>query len=94
MVDFAGPAATDGNMASNFPLRGRKATLWEGGVRGVGLVAGFGLHSGLIGTASHAMFHAVDWLPTLLSIALPWRRRQCAEHHRGAAELDGPAVAG
>ena len=69
-TDNGGPAASDGNMASNFPLRGRKATLWEGGVRGAACVSGFGLAPGLRGTISREMMHVVDWMPTLLSLAI------------------------
>ena len=51
-------------------LRGRKATLWEGGVRGAACVSGFGLAPGLRGTISREMMHVVDWMPTLLSLAI------------------------
>ena len=50
---------------NNWPLRGRKATLWEGGTRAVGFVRGAGIAPHLAGSVSHAMMHAVDWLPTL-----------------------------
>ncbi|CAM1305413.1 Uncharacterised protein g4037 [Pycnogonum litorale] len=52
---------------SNWPLRGMKGTLWEGGTKGVAFV-----HSPLIGTVKRVntdLMHAVDWLPTFLEIA-------------------------
>lgn len=58
--------------ASNYPLRGGKATCWEGGIRGVGLVGGgarSGLDAAVRGTASDAMVHVTDWLPTLCEAA-------------------------
>ncbi|XP_045459566.1 arylsulfatase J-like [Melitaea cinxia] len=67
-TDNGGPAAGfNDNCASNYPLRGVKNTLWEGGVRGAGL-----LWSPLIEKRARVatqMFHLVDWLPTLLHIA-------------------------
>ncbi|CAH2092382.1 unnamed protein product [Euphydryas editha] len=67
-TDNGGPAAGfNDNRASNYPLRGVKNTLWEGGVRGAGL-----LWSPLVekkARVAKQMFHLVDWLPTLLSIA-------------------------
>ncbi|XP_031549548.1 arylsulfatase I-like [Actinia tenebrosa] len=63
-TDNGGPAnGFDMNMASNYPLRGVKATLWEGGIRGASFV-----HSPLIkstGRVSTQMMHVTDWLPTL-----------------------------
>ncbi|KAH9492409.1 hypothetical protein Btru_051041 [Bulinus truncatus] len=67
-TDNGGPAnGFDFNAANNYPLRGVKATLWEGGMRGVGLV-----HSPLLrkqGYISEQMFHVCDWLPTFFRAA-------------------------
>lgn len=55
------------NAASNWPLRGVKNTLLEGGVRGAGLI-----WSPLLGNTSRVAnqtMHISDWLPTLYRAA-------------------------
>ena len=52
----------------NWPYRGWKTQIWEGGVR----VAGF-IHSPLLpskvrGTVSQELYHVTDWLPTIASL--------------------------
>lgn len=67
-TDNGGPAeGFNMNAASNWPLRGVKNTLWEGGIRGAAMI-----WSPLIEkkrrVSSH-MMHIADWLPTLYSAA-------------------------
>lgn len=73
------PWGAQSNRASNFPLRGMKETLWEGGVRGSAF-----LWSPLIERAprvSQQMMHITDWLPTLYSAA--------GGNRRDLGKLDG-----
>eukprot|EP00927_Polykrikos_kofoidii_P050008 TRINITY_DN43973_c0_g1_i1.p1 TRINITY_DN43973_c0_g1~~TRINITY_DN43973_c0_g1_i1.p1 ORF type:complete len:602 (+),score=114.35 TRINITY_DN43973_c0_g1_i1:109-1806(+) len=58
-----------GSASSNWPLRGGKTTLFEGGVRAVSFVAGGALPSKARNTTSRQLLHAVDILPTLASFA-------------------------
>jgi len=52
--------------ANNWPLRGGKYTLWEGGTR---TVASITAPSRLTPGSSNALLHVTDWFPTLLSAA-------------------------
>ena len=63
--DNGGPGP--GRVTSNGPLRGRKGTLYEGGVR----VPAFATWEGRIkaGSVVNAPLHIVDWYPTLLKLA-------------------------
>ncbi|XP_033211508.1 arylsulfatase B [Belonocnema kinseyi] len=67
-TDNGGPAnGFNENYASNWPLRGVKNTLYEGGVRGAGI-----LWSPLLartGRVAKQFMHISDWLPTLLTAA-------------------------
>ena len=51
----------------NWPLRGHKGSLWEGGVRGVGFVHGKMLQK--TGVKCTDLLHVTDWYPTLLYLA-------------------------
>ncbi|KAK3596801.1 hypothetical protein CHS0354_036640 [Potamilus streckersoni] len=64
-TDNGGPVV---HGANNLPLRGAKATLWEGGTKG----SAFVYSDTLLKKTKYLnteMMHAVDWFPTLLHVA-------------------------
>lgn len=67
-TDNGGPAAGFNlNHASNFPLRGVKNTLWEGGVRGAAFVWSPMMKASR--SISNQLMHISDWFPTLIHAA-------------------------
>merc|ERR1719464_1504894 len=54
---------------SNFPLKGAKSTLWEGGIRATAFVTGGALPEDRRGLSMDALMHVSDWFPTLCSFA-------------------------
>jgi arylsulfatase B len=61
-ADNGGNVDTGG---SNAPLRGMKATMFEGGMRAAAFVSGAGLEPSVRGSVSHELYSLVDWLPTI-----------------------------
>ncbi|XP_041474939.1 arylsulfatase B-like [Lytechinus variegatus] len=51
---------------SNWPLRGMKRSLWEGGIKSVGFIASPLLPKHVRGTVNNNLFHVTDWFPTLV----------------------------
>ena len=49
----------------NAPLRGMKASMFEGGLRGAAFVSGAGIAATAAGSVSHELYSLVDWLPTI-----------------------------
>jgi len=68
-TDNGGPTeGRDSIGSSNFPLRGGKHTIWEGGTRATAVVWASDnlMPARLKGTEMEGMMHGVDWLPTLV----------------------------
>ncbi|XP_070569162.1 arylsulfatase B-like [Ptychodera flava] len=63
--DNGGPA-NENNFGNNWPLRGSKKTLWEGGTRVVTFAHGPMLEK--TGYVNDEMMHIVDWFPTLVNL--------------------------
>jgi len=67
-TDNGGPVDTgDGIGARNWPLRGGKHSIWEGGTRGTAFISGKMLKK--TGSTFTHLMHGADWLPTLGAVA-------------------------
>ena len=62
----AGPDKSTSLGGTNYPFRGAKWTVWEGGVRVPSFIVGPGIAAGSI---SKELFHITDWFPTLAKLA-------------------------
>jgi hypothetical protein len=67
---------------STGPFRGRKRSLYEGGVR-LPFIMAYPGHSSFKGRIDHSVVGAVDWLPTVLSLASIKMPAEMANTQRG-----------
>lgn len=69
--DNGGPAgkASSGHSGNNFPLRGGKTNLFEGGVRVTAALGGGFLPKAARGARLDGYMHAADWYPTICGLA-------------------------
>ena len=69
-----------GTGTSNWPLRGGKHTLWEGGVRGTALAFGAGIEAPMRGARYQNLMHVSDVLPTILEVFATMNKLESPSH--------------
>ena len=65
--DFLGGYGS--SISSNHPLRGSKATMFEGGIRSVSWIAGGAIPAAVAGSSYDEPIHVTDIVPTVLGLA-------------------------
>merc|ERR1719394_2006572 len=63
------PGTFTNGCGKNLPLRGGKATVFEGGLKGVGFITGGLLPKDLVGKQNKALLHSVDIAPGIMKLA-------------------------
>lgn len=69
IIFFSADNGAPNSGGSNFPLKGWKTQLYEGGIKADAFVHSPLLPPSLHGTVNKKLFHVVDWLPTLVALA-------------------------
>lgn len=69
IVWFSSDNGAPGSGGFNFPLKGWKTQLWEGGVRAAAFVHSPLLPAAVHSTRNHKLFHISDILPTFVGLA-------------------------
>lgn len=67
--DVDGKPVFPASIGSNYPMRGGKTTMFEGGVHGTGFIGGGALANSVRGTKIDTLMHAVDLAATALGLA-------------------------
>ena len=68
----------------NWPLRGQKGTLWEGGIKSPGFIHSPLIGQERIGSINSNLMHVTDWFPTILDLG------KCSKNSRTAVEQNLP----
>lgn len=91
------------NRGCNWPMRGGKHHLFEGGIKVTSFVSGGALPTGVRGSTSHALMHATDWFPTVMGFVEDFKSGHSTttstnpttggtdhhHHHHNTLDLDG-----
>ncbi|XP_072018407.1 arylsulfatase B-like [Amphiura filiformis] len=69
VIVFSSDNGAPTRYGNNWPLRGGKNSLFEGGIRAVGFVNSPLLPAAVKSTTSNALIHVSDWFPTFVNLA-------------------------
>ena len=87
--DNGGPSLTDLDTSNNYPLRGGKYSLFEGGMRVTSFVSGGVIPAAMRGKVSNVLAHTVDFYATFAHLAGAPIADTAAAVHAGARGVNG-----